>query len=365
MVWVIRVRLSEAQRAELTRVSRQAVGRVALRAQMVLLSGRGYSVPQIASIHDCGQDVVRGWLHRYEERGVAGLEDEPRSGRPPKDPLAGNIIDTQASQSPRNCGLVQGCWTVALPAAFLATRFGLVLSRASVRRYLHLQGRRWRRPRLDPARKQDPEAMRKLAALERARGLAVAGLAQLLYFDECDLHLMPAIRSMWMKGRRARVPTPGKNRRHAFFGDAVKVLDWPHVWRAVVRAVRAARPGKQHRRVRKGLYESLRDQLWHGEVDEAVGTLVGLRGAEEVPSLEAAMGYLSNQRDWIGDYEAWRDQGYPVGSGLVERQVELVINRRLKRRGMRWLRANADAVVALRVEQLNCDWEEQTAKLAA
>src|SRR5215216_1092999 len=67
------VELTEAQRAELQQVSRQAVGRVALRAQMVLLSDRRYSVPQIAAIHGCGQDVVRDWLHRYQDRGVAGL----------------------------------------------------------------------------------------------------------------------------------------------------------------------------------------------------------------------------------------------------------------------------------------------------
>ncbi len=220
---MVRVPLSEEQRAELARVSRQAVGRVALRAHMVLLSGRGYSVPEIARVHDCGMDVVRTWLHRYEQQGVAGLEDEPRGGRPPKDPLAKDIVDTQASQSPRNSGHVQSCWTVALLTAFLATRFGLVLSRASVRRYLKRMGWRWRRPRLDPARKHDPEAVGKLADIERARGLAGKGLAYLLYFDECDLHLMPAIRSMWMKGPRVRVPTPGKNRRHAFFGalDAV------------------------------------------------------------------------------------------------------------------------------------------------
>ncbi len=220
---MIRVQLSKEQRAELTQVSRQAVGRVALRAQMVLLSERGYSVPEIARVHDCGTDVVRGWLHRYEEQGVAGLEDEPRSGRPSKDPLVGNIVDAQASQSPRNSGLLQSCWTVALLAAFLATRFGLVLSGASVRRYLHLQGWRWRRPWLDPTSKPDPEVVQKLAELERARELADRGLAHLLYFDECDLHLMPVIRAMWMKGSRVRVATPGKNRRHAFFGalDAV------------------------------------------------------------------------------------------------------------------------------------------------
>ncbi len=235
---MVRLQLTDEQRQELTRASRQAVGRVALRAQMVLLSGRGYSVPQIAKIHDCGTEVVRTWLHRYEQEGVAGLEDELRSGRPPKDPLAGSIVDAQASQPPRNSGLVQSFWTVALLTAFLATRFGLVLSCASVRRYLHLSGWRWRRPRLDTARKRDSEAASLLAALERARELAVGGLAHLLYFDECDLHLrreasprkgsaktlkVPVIRSMWMKGERVRVPTPGKNRRHAFFGalDAV------------------------------------------------------------------------------------------------------------------------------------------------
>ncbi len=62
---MIRVEITDDQRQELEQVSRQAVGRVALRAHMVLLAGRGYSVPRIAEVHDCGQDVVRLWLHRY------------------------------------------------------------------------------------------------------------------------------------------------------------------------------------------------------------------------------------------------------------------------------------------------------------
>jgi hypothetical protein len=37
--------------------------------------------------------------------------------------------------------------------------------------------------------------------------------------------------------------------------------------------------------------------------------------------------------------------------------VALVINVRMKKRGMRWKRANATAVVALRVHQINTDWE--------
>jgi transposase len=216
------VTLNEDQKRELHQVSRQAVGRVALRAQMVLLSGRGYDVPTIAGIHDCGEEIVRTWLHRYAAAGVAGLADEPRSGRPPTDPLAQPIIDAQASQGPDCSGHVQRGWTVVLLTTFLAGRFRLRLSPSSVRRRLHAAGWRWRRPRLAPAsvlrRKRDPEAATKLAVLTRARAAAAAGTAVLLFLDECDLHLLPVVRACWMKGPRLRVPTPGTNAKRAFFG---------------------------------------------------------------------------------------------------------------------------------------------------
>jgi transposase len=217
---MIHVQVSEQERRELEQVSRQAVGRVALRAQMVLLSARGYRVPQIAAIHHCGPEVVRLWLHRYAQAGVAGLDDAPRSGRPPKDGLAGQIIDTQASQSPECSGHVQSCWTVALLTAYLTSRFQLVLARHSVRRYLHRMGGRWARPRLAPAqqRRPDPLATERRAALAAARAAAAHGEAHLVYVDERELHLLPLIRAMGLKGRRVRVPTPGQKAKHAFFG---------------------------------------------------------------------------------------------------------------------------------------------------
>lgn len=46
---------------------------------------------------------------------------------------------------------------------------------------------------------------------------------------------------------------------------------------------------------------------------------------------------------------------------MVEREVALVINRRMKRQGMRWQRANADGIVALRVREYNAGWDEPTA----
>lgn len=106
-------------------------------------------------------------------------------------------------------------------AAFLFSRFRLALSPASMRRYLKATGWRWARPRLAPARKPDPEAPAKLAALRRAQQAAATGVGHLLYLDECALHLLPTIRAMWMKGPRQRVPTPGLNAKHAFFGPSM------------------------------------------------------------------------------------------------------------------------------------------------
>src|SRR5215469_18608602 len=163
---MVHLELTDAQRRELYLLSHQAVGRVALRAQMVLLSGRGCPVPQIALIHDRGEDVVRTWLHRYQRLGVAGLYDLPKSGRPLKDRLAGSIVDAQASQSPRCSGYPHACWSVGQLTHFLAWRFHLRLSCGSVRRLLHRMGWRWARPRLTPARKLDPQAAAKQAAIQ-------------------------------------------------------------------------------------------------------------------------------------------------------------------------------------------------------
>ena len=215
---MVHLTLTAEQQRELQTVSRRAVGRVALRAHMVLLSGRGCPVSQIALVHECGEDVVRTWLHRYAQQGVAGLEDQSRSGRPPKDRQAGPIVDAQASQSPRCSGHVQACWSVGLLAAFLARRFRLVLCRSSVRRALHRMGWRWARPRLAPVRKLESRGSGQSAALAQAARGAAQGLAHLLYLDESELHLLPLVRAMWMKGRRVRIPTPGTNARHAFFG---------------------------------------------------------------------------------------------------------------------------------------------------
>src|SRR5262245_17610406 len=104
--------LPDEQRRALLTLRRRAGGRVSMRAQMVLLSARGYSVPRIAEIFEVGEEAVSTWLHRFQQAGPDGLADRPRPVRPPTDRLARHIVDARASNSHHCNGLVQTCWTV-------------------------------------------------------------------------------------------------------------------------------------------------------------------------------------------------------------------------------------------------------------
>jgi transposase len=48
----------------------------------VLLAGEGRSGVQIAELVGCSEPTVIKWRRAYAERGLAGLGDAPRSGRP-------------------------------------------------------------------------------------------------------------------------------------------------------------------------------------------------------------------------------------------------------------------------------------------
>jgi transposase len=213
--------LTESERRELKQAARREVGRVSERMRTILLSSRGYSVPQIAAIFECDEATVRSWIARFEAEGVAGLRDRPRAGRPHKaDGAAQGVIRQQVETPPSAAGYGIGYWTVRTLARHLAQACGVRLSPATLRRGLRALGYRWRRPR--HALPEDPALAAKMWIL-CAQVVHSAPKAVLLCLDECDVHLLPVLRAMWMRaGQQVRVPTPGTNRKRAIFG----ALEW-------------------------------------------------------------------------------------------------------------------------------------------
>lgn len=148
------------------------------------------------------------------------------------------------------------------------------------------------------------------------------------------------------------------NQKEEHLPEAKAILDQYHLKRAVWDALNSVQlPGGQ-----KGIGTigvGISEALENGGVDVACGLIEGLKqvceaGKEELSGLQV---YIRNNQEAIPNYLKLKEEGYPVGSGAVEKQVDLVINRRMKgKRGMRWTRNGADALAALRVLWLNGDW---------
>ena len=76
--------IGEKDRAELERWTRSSSvpAGLAQRARIVLLAGAGHSNTETAARVGVSRPTVIAWRERYLHRGLAGLVDEPRSGRP-------------------------------------------------------------------------------------------------------------------------------------------------------------------------------------------------------------------------------------------------------------------------------------------
>lgn len=207
--------LSDAEQKELRIGARREVGRVAERMRMVLLSARGYGVPQIATIYECDEATVRRWIERYEADGSKGLRDLPRSGRPPRADAAAQQQIRRAVEAGPTQDAQPGYWSVVVLVLHMGAA-GLAVSLSTMRRCLGRLDFVWRRPRHVLPR--DPEAPAKMQALA-GRIFRAPADAVVLCLDECDLHLLPVLRGMWMKrGQQTDVPTPGKNYKRGIFG---------------------------------------------------------------------------------------------------------------------------------------------------
>jgi len=77
--------VSRGERATLEAIVRAPTSeqRAVRRARVVLCSAQGMAIERIAAETGVAPMTVRLWRRRYAERGLAGLVDEPRPGRPP------------------------------------------------------------------------------------------------------------------------------------------------------------------------------------------------------------------------------------------------------------------------------------------
>ena len=122
------------EHCELKRMTRQEIGRVSQRAQIILLVAQGRTYAETGRIFATSNVVVRYWIARFNAEGPVGLFDRFRSGRPRKaTPEVVSAIDKIIREDPKEVGQLATFWTVAMMALALVGRLGLKISPSTVR----------------------------------------------------------------------------------------------------------------------------------------------------------------------------------------------------------------------------------------
>src|SRR5688500_7969702 len=135
------VNVPEADRRELERRARDrgAPAREVERARIVLLAADGVPGKEIAEMVGCAEGTVVTWRGRYAERGLTGLADLPRPGKPSPLPeaLRDRVLQLTLTEPPTQYGATH--WSSRLLAAALAAE-GTPISHTTIARIWHRFG---------------------------------------------------------------------------------------------------------------------------------------------------------------------------------------------------------------------------------
>lgn len=146
---MIRVRaltVEEAAEVERLTKSRRDEARLVKRARIVALARDGKGAPAIARELGVSEKMARQWLVRFNDGGLDGLADAPRSGRPPTytPEVVGTVIAASLTK-PQDLGLPFGAWTLDRLAAYMEEEQGVPIKRGRIDQLLLAEGLRWRR----------------------------------------------------------------------------------------------------------------------------------------------------------------------------------------------------------------------------
>jgi len=136
--------LKAAQLFELQRLLRSRTTPAGLRrrCELIWLLAGGASLPEASEWVDLHYTNAHVWVKRFLSSGVAGLLDQPKSGRPR---VYGKDIDTEvikaAAARPKDLGLPYTTWSLPKLQEYLNQRPGLKgITRSTIRRRLHQEG---------------------------------------------------------------------------------------------------------------------------------------------------------------------------------------------------------------------------------
>src|SRR4051812_36688468 len=164
----LRVReLNDHERVEVQRIARSHTLGAALvrRAQIIVHAMDGLKAEEIATRMDLCGNTVRHWLTRFNARGLDGLHEDVRTGRPPTySPTysAGqrSAVLTAALTRPSALGLPFASWTLDRLVSYLSEQ-GIAMRRSRISEIFIRESLRWRQDETWFGARVDPDFAKK------------------------------------------------------------------------------------------------------------------------------------------------------------------------------------------------------------
>ena len=159
--------LNEQQLTEIEKAIRQDKRpEVRQRSTVIRLLHLGHKPAEIARMQAISIPTVYGWFKRWQQNGIEGLANKPKSGRPAKaDDGYSQALERVLEQEPKDLGYEFVIWTVDRLRQQLEKETGIALSEPRLRALMKRKGYRYRRPKHDLGHLQDKEAKAQAAEL--------------------------------------------------------------------------------------------------------------------------------------------------------------------------------------------------------
>ncbi|MDZ4876733.1 MAG: hypothetical protein CLLPBCKN_006168 [Chroococcidiopsis cubana SAG 39.79] len=147
-----------------------------------------------------------------------------------------------------------------------------------------------------------------------------------------------------------------RHRLLSIFGlEVTIILDWYHLCKKLRELMSMIANNKLEKA--KHL-KFLFSQLWQGNTAIALGYLKHQVQVRNLDKWQELIGYLEKHQHEIINYKRRSQAGKTLGSGRIEKGVDLTVGLRQKNKGMSWSRLGSRALSLLKVAELNGQWQQ-------
>jgi len=194
--------LNTAMRAAASRNSHKRM--LALRILLI-----GHAPADVALMFNVSRRTVYNWIKRFNERGIDGLLERPRSGRPGKISRNNEKIYLELLEKPQQVKVLH--WTGRKFHGYICRELEHEIGYSTLIRWMHEKDYCLKVPRSWPDRQ---DAQKRQLFVEELQELLKDGNVELWYSDEMGVEGDPRPRRRWArKGEKSRITKNGDHIR--------------------------------------------------------------------------------------------------------------------------------------------------------